>query len=99
MKFSKYVRGISIDSRDALSAVPLSPGLIGHPMQEAFFLHRITGKSLQKIRQPPIFPGRLQPSIVGRVSLNHRVRDGYGCFPDAHRHRKYSIVCLFAVSE
>ena len=46
MKFSKYVRGISIDSRDALSAVPLSPGLIGHPMQEAFFLHRITGKSL-----------------------------------------------------
>ena len=42
---------------------------------------------LLKIRQPPIFPGRLQPSIVGRVSLNHRVRDGNGCDPDAHRHR------------
>ena len=26
-------------------------------------------------------------SIVGRVSLNHRVRDGNGCDPDAHRHR------------
>lgn len=49
------------------------------------------------IRQPPIFPGRLQPSIVGRVSLNHRVRDGYGCFPDAHRHRKYeyfAVLCF-----
>ena len=35
----------------------------------------------------PSGSGRLQPSIVGRVSLNHRVRDGNGCDPDAHRHR------------
>ena len=27
----------------------------------------------------PIFPGRLQPSIVGRSELNFRVRDGNGC--------------------
>ena len=33
------------------------------------------------IRQPPAFPCRLQHSIIGRISLNHRVRDGYGCFP------------------
>ena len=33
------------------------------------------------IRQPPAFPCRLQHSIIGRLSLNHRVRDGYGCFP------------------
>ena len=26
----------------------------------------------------PIFPGRLQPSIVGRSELNFRVRDGNG---------------------
>ena len=26
----------------------------------------------------PIFPGRLQPSIVGRNELNFRVRDGNG---------------------
>ena len=26
----------------------------------------------------PIFPGRLQPSIVGRTELNFRVRDGNG---------------------
>ena len=32
-------------------------------------------------RQPPAFPCRLQHSIIGRLRLNHRVRDGYGCFP------------------
>ena len=26
----------------------------------------------------PIFPGRLQPSIVGANELNYRVRDGNG---------------------
>ena len=26
----------------------------------------------------PIFPGRLQPSMVGRSELNFRVRDGNG---------------------
>ena len=26
----------------------------------------------------PIFPGRLQPSIVGRSELNYRVRNGNG---------------------
>ena len=33
------------------------------------------------IRQPPAFPYRLQYSIIGRLSLNHRVRDVDGCFP------------------
>ena len=32
-------------------------------------------------RQPPAFPRRLQRSIIGRLRLNHRVRDGYGCIP------------------
>ena len=31
--------------------------------------------------QPPTFPSRLQLSIIGRLSLNHRVRDVDGCFP------------------
>ena len=44
--------------------------------------------SLFKIRQPPIFPYRLQHSIFGRLGLNHRVRDGNGCYPQAYRHRK-----------
>ena len=34
---------------------------------------------------------RLQHSIIGRFSLNRRVRDGYGCFPEAHRHRKFRV--------
>ena len=37
------------------------------------------------------FPCRLQHSIIGRFSLNRRVRDGYGCFPEAHRHRKFRV--------
>ena len=32
------------------------------------------------IWQPPIFPYRHQYSIFGRLGLNHRVRDGNGCF-------------------
>ena len=33
------------------------------------------------IRQPPAFPCRLQHSIIGRLGLNLRVRDGNGCVP------------------
>ena len=33
------------------------------------------------IWQPPILPYRLQYSTFGRLGLNRRVRDGYGCFP------------------
>ena len=40
------------------------------------------------IWQPPTFPYRYQYSIIGRLSLNHRVRDENGCFPKTHRHQK-----------
>ena len=33
------------------------------------------------LRQPPAFPHRLQCSIIGRLSLNLRVRDENGCVP------------------
>ena len=33
------------------------------------------------IRQPPTFPYRRQHSIIGRLGLNHRVRDENGCVP------------------
>ena len=33
------------------------------------------------IWQPPALPHRLQCSTIGRLGLNRRVRDGYGCFP------------------
>ena len=38
-------------------------------------------------RQPPTFPHSRPCSILGRISLNHRVRDGNGCFPYPYRHR------------
>ena len=43
-----------------------------------------------RIRQPPTLPHRLQCSTIGRLRLNRRVRDGNGCVPWAHRHRKFS---------
>ena len=41
------------------------------------------------IRHPPALPCRLQHSTIGRLRLNRRVRDGNGCFPQAHRHQKF----------
>ena len=51
-------------------------------------LHLSTKIIFLKIRQPPIFPYRRQHSIFGRLGLNHRVRDGNGCYPQTYRHRK-----------
>ena len=42
------------------------------------------------IWQPPALPYRLQYSTIGRLGLNHRVRDENGCVPQAHRHQKCS---------
>ena len=33
------------------------------------------------IWRPPALPHRLQCSTIGRLGLNHRVRDGNGCVP------------------
>ena len=46
------------------------------------------------IRQPPTFPHSRPCSILGRIGLNHRVRDGNGCFPYPHRHRNFSSSSL-----
>ena len=37
-----------------------------------------TSEDVRFVLALPIFPGRLQPSIVGRSELNFRVRDGNG---------------------
>ena len=34
-----------------------------------------------EIWHPPALPCRLQHSTIGRLGLNHRVRDGNGCVP------------------
>ena len=41
------------------------------------------------IWRPPALPHRLQCSTIGRLGLNRRVRDGYGCFPQTHRHQNF----------
>ena len=42
--------------------------------------------------QPPTLPCRLQHSTIGRLGLNHRVRDGNGCYPQAHRHQNFMLL-------
>ena len=49
-------------------------------------------KAFLMFRQPPALPCRLQHSTIGRLGLNHRVRDGNGCDPQAHRHRNFFVV-------
>ena len=44
------------------------------------------------IWRPPALPHRLQCSTIGRLRLNRRVRDGNGCFPQAHRHQKSRVL-------
>ena len=46
------------------------------------------------IWRPPTLPHRLQCSTIGRLGLNHRVRDGNGCVPQAHRHQKFFVILL-----
>ena len=43
--------------------------------------NRLSYKPFPGIRQPPALPCRLQHSTIGRLGLNHRVRDGNGCVP------------------
>ena len=44
------------------------------------------------IWHPPALPCRLQHSTIGRLRLNRRVRDGYGCFPQPHRHQMFFLL-------
>ena len=53
------------------------------------FAFRLALINLLSVWQPPALPCRLQHSTIGRLGLNHRVRDGNGCDPQAHRHQKY----------
>ena len=41
-------------------------------------------------RRPPALPRRPRRSTIGRLGLDHRVRDGNGYLPQAHRHRNLS---------
>ena len=45
----------------------------------------------EKSWQPPALPYRLQHSTIGRLRLYRRVRNGNGCFPQAHRHQEMGL--------
>ena len=51
------------------------------PLLARQVLSQLSYIPIKGIRQPPALPHRLQCSTIGRLGLNHRVRDGYGCFP------------------
>ena len=60
--------------------------------KDSFVLGSLIKSFFFIFRQPPALPCRLQHSTIGLLGLNHRVRDGYGCFPLAHRHQKFSFL-------
>ena len=53
-----------------------------------FLYEQVSHLFFSLIRCPPALPHRLQCSTIGRLRLNHRVRYGNGCLPQAHRHQK-----------
>ena len=57
-----------------------------------FYNNPLSRDITNEIRQPPALPYRLQHSTIGRLCLYHRVRNGNGCCPQAHRHRKFFLV-------
>ena len=62
---------------------------VDHSLYAVFKVHRmspfpfrsLSERSQKETGQPPALPCRPQHSTIGRLRLNHRVRDGYGCFP------------------
>ena len=88
MKFSKYISQqilfSSADNGDG-EIRTLDPLLARQVLSQLSYAPVV-------IWQPPTFPYRYQYSIIGRLSLNHRVRDENECFPKTHRHQKYAVI-------
>ena len=71
-----------------LSAEPVLPHSDGDeeirtldPLLAGQVLSQLSYVPLKGSRQPPALPHRLQCSTIGRLGLNHRVRDENGCLP------------------
>ena len=67
--------------RQQTSSHPLTcHGMVPQASRTHFFRHNKTPRRSSRgfVLALPIFPGRLQPSIVSRSELNFRVRDGNG---------------------
>ena len=88
MRFSRYVWYASASSEVfSTSFFPLVTSANGDgeirtldPLLARQVLSQLSYTPIE-IWHPPALPCRLQHSTIGRLGLNHRVRDGYGCFP------------------
>ena len=88
MRFSRYVWYASVSSEVfSISFFPLVTSANGDgeirtldPLLARQVLSQLSYTPIE-IWHPPALPCRLQHSTIGRLGLNHRVRDGYGCFP------------------
>ena len=49
------------------------------------------------LRRPSTLPGSCPPSTIDRLGLNRRVRNGNGCVPRAHHHRRCFVCFLFCL--
>ena len=73
MKFSRYIFEYRYSNGDG-EIRTLDPLLARQVLSQLSYTPIL-------IWQPPTLPCRLQRSTIGRLSLNHRVRDVDGCFP------------------
>ena len=75
-RLSEFIREVQL-SVPFLTVLPVMK-------KQNFFYSFITAKTylfFKGIWQPPALPYRLQHSTIGRLGLNHRVRDENGCGP------------------
>ena len=80
--------GIPNENTKPLPVLPEVPPKKQHP----------TTMSWGVVLALPIFPGRLQPSIVSRSELNFRVRDGNG-WTLALISTNYEVYCTFKTEQ
>ena len=88
MRFSRYVWYASVSSEVfSTSFFPLVTSANGDgeirtldPLLARQVLSQLSYTPIE-IWHPPALPCRLQHSTIGRLGLNHRVRDGNGGYP------------------
>ena len=102
--FSSYITGKTSYYNSSSRLIRVSIGLIDYLLAPPCFRQGSLSNACIYVQQtcvccflfliwrPPALPHRLQCSTIGRLRLNRRVRDGNGCFPQAHRYQK----CLFS---
>ena len=106
--FSSYITGKTSYYNSSSRLIRVSIGLIDYLLAPPCFRQGSLSNACIYVQQtcvccflfliwrPPALPHRLQCSTIGRLRLNRRVRDGNGCFPQAHRHQKFRVIQVSA---